>query len=468
MASKGKYNNFETETSDESIVNNDHDTNNQAMLHCPKTRRVSVLALVFVVLGLIAVACTFAGGTQGSISTEGVTNLLSVQGPGYFSLNGDCPPSTVIMDADDCQAAAVHLDLWHRWRGGRPDRAKLSVDYVPAGCWTRKAGDKCYTSNNCELSINTKTSGKNNGNYRAICKSPNAAAAVGDQGTGKCPAGSIEIRIKTRCESALSVLKIPVKAVSDGQPCYMDGAGNGFANGGQGAKASFVCELTPLKVESLKGAMVQHFSDLDVNKDQCISKAEFDALLPFKVLKTCPPVPAQGAYVKVEKVYSYGMVTFDAKFNKQNADGTWNVKVYYEKQYVSGTIPYGKTQDLECSVVSIPKQEGYRMFNYKAAYKLDQSVLLKPGDQMIWLSKSIPNNVRYVYFTRLATADDKCQGCLFFTDHMLSYSKSTKGTLFEAPYGLIPVIGHKYWYPSCSGCTNKWWDAKDTLAVFKG
>jgi len=463
MASKGKYHNFETEPSDESIVNDDHDTNNQAMLFSPKTRRVSVFALVFVVLGLMAVACTLPGAQKGSISTEGVTNLLSVQGPGYFSLTGDCPPSTVIMDADDCQAAAVHLDLWYKWRGGRPDKAKLSVGHVPAGCWTRKAGDKCYTSKNCELSINTKTSGKNNGQYRAICKSPNAAAAVGDKGTGKCPERSIEIRTKSACESALSVLKIPVKAVSDGKPCYMDGAGNGFANGGQGAGASLICELTPLKVESLKGAVVHHFSDLDVNKDQSISKAEFDGLLPFKVVKTCPPAPAKGAYVKVEKVYSYGMVTWDGTFNKKNIDGTWNVRIWQTKQYVSGTVPYSFTQDFECTVVSIPKQEGYRMFNYKAANKVDQSVLLKPGDQMIWLHKSVVGNPRYVYFTRLGTAADGCEGCLFFSDNMLSYFTSTKGTLHAAPYGLIPVIDHKYWYPSCFGCTKKWWDAKDTL-----
>lgn len=89
----------------------------------------------------------------------------------YFAINkGDCPAGQQIKDLDDCLSAAKALNLWNKWAGGSKEKASVSHTYTPAGCWTRTEANSCWETKSCGLVMNTNAAGKNNGNYRAICR----------------------------------------------------------------------------------------------------------------------------------------------------------------------------------------------------------------------------------------------------------------------------------------------------------
>merc|ERR1740130_1627280 len=73
-----------------------------------------------------------------------------------------------------------------------------------------------------------------------------AVAGIGDvvlgsTGAGACDNGGTVITEASMCIAALDSLGIPNVSVQDGDICYKDASGNGYANGRNGAGAQFVC-----------------------------------------------------------------------------------------------------------------------------------------------------------------------------------------------------------------------------------
>jgi len=165
----------------------------QTFVGCGSTKRSELMGLSFKGHCMVRVG----GSPPPTTTTITTTTTLhaavdrSGEPPGWFYyLEGrNCPASGVITSPEECKAAAVELGLFNRWRGGSAARAKLSVGHVPPGCWTRKASDACWSGSSCELSINTRTSASNDGNYASLCKNENAKWPSYELSDGKYPPG---------------------------------------------------------------------------------------------------------------------------------------------------------------------------------------------------------------------------------------------------------------------------------------
>jgi len=66
---------------------------------------------------------------------------------------------------------------------------------------------------------------------------------LGSQGSNLCDNGGTPIRTANGCSEALGALSIPAYTLNNGQVCYKDGQGNGYADGYNGAGASYVCRV---------------------------------------------------------------------------------------------------------------------------------------------------------------------------------------------------------------------------------
>merc|ERR1719343_472492 len=64
---------------------------------------------------------------------------------------------------------------------------------------------------------------------------------IAERGAHTCQVG-VKITSKVECEQALESLRIPKIRVHDGQPCYSNYKGNGYATGKHGAGAHFICK----------------------------------------------------------------------------------------------------------------------------------------------------------------------------------------------------------------------------------
>jgi hypothetical protein len=73
------------------------------------------------------------------------------------------------------------------------------------------------------------------------CPSCPAPFLLGSQGTYACDKGGRSINNYNDCREALEYLAIPIVNVNQGNVCYMDSRGSGYADGYHGSGASFVC-----------------------------------------------------------------------------------------------------------------------------------------------------------------------------------------------------------------------------------
>jgi hypothetical protein len=201
----------------------------------------------------------------------------------------------------------------------------------------------------------------------------------------------------------------------------------------------------------LGGRKVDEFSDIDIDGDGNISKTEFDTLAPFNVVEKCPPVPWVRSWVQVMNPFpNAGLL--DAEFYGEQTDGTWDIHYYYEKMWITGTQPSGKRVNVPCSIISIPKTEGYEMWTgYKPYGNPSFTVPMKNGDPLACISKSTDAYARIFYFKGISDKNGYYPDLVSFDTGTIevvetSFSAGNLGktgiSLFS-PQDLVPVITYK-------------------------